>query len=136
MSDRTPADLDPEIRAKCQRWQDACRSLGIEVGISQTYRSDAEQDADYAQGRTAPGPIITNAKAGESAHNCTLNGAPAAKAFDFYIVGTGGKLDWDANDPQWKIAIAMGEYLGMVSGSTWHMRDCPHFELKDWDKKA
>ena len=33
------------------------------------HRPNDVQDALYAQGRTAPGDIVTNAKAGESAHN-------------------------------------------------------------------
>ena len=33
------------------------------------HRSDVIQDALYAQGRTTPGDIVTNAKAGESKHN-------------------------------------------------------------------
>nr|WP_295770097.1 M15 family metallopeptidase [Rhodoferax sp.] len=32
-------------------------------------RSCAEQDALYAQGRTAPGNKVTNAKSGDSNHN-------------------------------------------------------------------
>ncbi len=33
------------------------------------HRPNDTQDALYAQGRTAPGDIVTNAKAGESTHN-------------------------------------------------------------------
>jgi hypothetical protein len=37
--------------------------------IGQGYRTNAEQDALYAQGRTTPGPIVTWARGGESIHN-------------------------------------------------------------------
>ena len=134
MSDRDLNDLDPALLSLCQQWLDACHAQGINVFITQTYRSDAEQDADYAQGRTTPGNIITNAQAGQSAHNCTLeDGTPASAAFDFAIQGANGVLDWDASDPAWQTAISIGEGLGLVSGSTWHsIKDTPHFELPNW----
>ena len=102
------------------------------MGISQTYRSNAQQDADYAQGRTVPGKIITNAKAGESPHNCTLDdGTPASAAFDFFILDENdNKCDWNATDAQWQEAISIGEALGLVSGSTFAIKDNDHFELQ------
>lgn len=111
---------------------------GCKVSLSQTYRSNAEQDADYARGRTEPGHIITNARAGQSPHNCTLpDGTPAAMAFDVAIAGPDGHLDWNADDDRWQAAIEIGESLGLVSGSTFHgIRDCPHFEMRGWHAPA
>jgi peptidoglycan LD-endopeptidase CwlK len=137
MTDTNLDDLDDELNSLCQKWLAACQGAGLKVGISQTYRSSAEQDADYAKGRTAPGDIITNARGGESPHNCVdENGDPASCAFDFFIYANdgSGKLDWNAADPQWQKAIAIGESLGLVSGSTFHsIKDNPHFELKGWN---
>lgn len=135
MSDRNLNDLHPDLLPLCEQWTEACAGANIRVGISETYRSKEEQDADYAQGRTAPGKIITNARGGESPHNCTLeDGTPASAAFDFFIYDANGdgKLDWNANDEQWKKAIAIGESIGLVSGSTFHLRDNDHFELDGW----
>ena len=131
MNDRSLEDLDPTLRPLAQQFLDACHAAGIDAFITQTYRSCAEQDSDYACGRTAPGNVITNAKGGQSAHNCTLpDGTPASKAFDFAIQGENGTLDWDATDPEWVTAISIGENLGLVSGSTWHsIKDDPHMEL-------
>ncbi|WP_442780551.1 M15 family metallopeptidase [Bacillus sp. Au-Bac7] len=42
---------------------------GIYVLITDGYLSYAEQDALYAQGRTKPGEIFTNANGGQSKHN-------------------------------------------------------------------
>lgn len=39
------------------------------VRITQGIRTNDEQDAMYAQGRTTPGKKITNAKGGQSIHN-------------------------------------------------------------------
>jgi peptidoglycan L-alanyl-D-glutamate endopeptidase CwlK len=50
----------------------ACAAAGISATITFTYRSPATQDALYAQGRTKPGRIVTNARAGSSFHNYGL----------------------------------------------------------------
>jgi peptidoglycan L-alanyl-D-glutamate endopeptidase CwlK len=42
---------------------------GIECKYISGTRTYAEQDALYAKGRTAPGPIVTKARGGESNHN-------------------------------------------------------------------
>ncbi len=47
---------------------DAC-AQGFMYGVAQGYRSIAEQNRLYAQGRTLPGPIVTNARGGQSNHN-------------------------------------------------------------------
>lgn len=134
MSDRNLDDLDPRLKALCQTWMSVCGQKGIKVGISQTYRSEEEQNADYAQGRTTPGKVITNARYGQSPHNCVdANGRPAARAFDFFIYNDDGKtLDWNPADAKWQAAIAAGEGLGMVSGSVFHLRDNDHFEMAGW----
>ena len=47
-------------------------SQGVIVEIVQGLRTFAEQDALYAQGRTGPGAIVTQARGGESNHNYGL----------------------------------------------------------------
>lgn len=139
MADRSLIDLHPHLAVLLTKWEEATNATiaPYEVGVSQTWRSWAEQDADYAQGRTTPGHIITNARGGESPHNCTddgtATGKPAAKAFDFFIIGPNSQLDWNAGHPCWQRAIAIGESLGLVSGSEFHsIHDGPHFELPNW----
>ena len=39
-----------------------CEKQGLQIKIGETLRTTAEQDALYAQGRTKPGTIVTNAK--------------------------------------------------------------------------
>lgn len=134
MTDRTLADLHPDLQDLCEKFLNACQALGLDVIITETYRSKGEQDADYAKGRTVDGKIITNARGGESPHNCTLpDGTPAAKAFDFAIKDDAGNLDWDASDSRWKQAISVGQCLGLTSGSTFHhISDSPHMEMPNW----
>ena len=107
------------------------RAAGVEAFISCTYRSNEEQDRVYAQGRTEPGKTVTNAKGGQSPHNCTQDGLPASRAFDIALryVGSNNLL-WDAHSPVWRRAVAIGEGLGLESGSRWS--DWPHFQIRNW----
>lgn len=134
MPNRSLEDLHPDLKTLCQQFLDGCHAQGVNVFITQTYRSNAEQDADYAKGRTQPGNVVTNARAEQSPHNWILeDGTAASKAFDFAIKGENGTLDWNANDAAWKLAISIGENLGLVSGSTFHsIKDNPHMELANW----
>lgn len=134
MPDRNLDDLDADLYPLCIKFIDACHAQGINVIITETYRSSEQQDADFAQGRTLPGRIITNARGGESPHNCTDDeGKPASCAFDFAIRQGDGTLDWNAADPAWQTALSIGKGLALVSGGDWHSpKDYPHFELKDW----
>jgi hypothetical protein len=67
------------------------------------------------------GRKITNARGGQSPHNCTLpDGTPAARPFGFAIRLGVNEFDWDADDDQWQDAIAIGKVLGLMSGSMFH----------------
>lgn len=134
MSDRSFSDLDIRLQSLAPQFEDNCKTAGIDAFVDQTYRCECDQNADYAKGRTTPGKIITNARYGQSPHNCTLpDGTPAARAFDFAIQDATGVLDWDAGDSEWQAAIKIGEDLGLVSGSTFHSpKDSPHLELPNW----
>lgn len=135
MPSRNLADLDPVLQSLCKEFLAQCASAGIKANVDCTYRSNAEQDADYAQGRVTPGGIITNAKAGQSAHNCmAADGTPAAKAFDIYITNDDGTLNWDTTSLPWETAGQIGQGLGLVWGGAWegNLVDYPHFELVNW----
>lgn len=89
--------------------------------ITQAYRTKAEQDALYAQGRTKPGKIVTNAKGGYSNHNYGLS-------FD-YVPLDGTRAIWDANNPLWSKFGLIGESLGLEWGARWkQLPDRPHLQ--------
>src|ERR1051325_4810488 len=118
---------------------------GISILLTCTYRSMEEQDKLYAQGRTTPGHIVTNAKAGKSKHNTvTPQGKPAAEAFDI-VPMRNGKIIWgvtgqgindnpaddDTNDLEvWQRIGAHGVAVGLKwygsPGSPF--REFPHFQ--------
>lgn len=83
-------------------------------------RTFAQSDALYAQGRTAPGCIVTNAPAGRSFHNYFL-------AVDFDMV-TNGKDDY-AVGPHWMEIVSIMKKHGFEWGGDWNsIKDNPHFE--------
>jgi peptidoglycan L-alanyl-D-glutamate endopeptidase CwlK len=123
MSDRNIADLHPLLQPKCQAHIDACKAAGIDLILTCTYRSSLDQNALYAQGRTAPGVIITNAKGGQSMHQYRL-------AYDCVPV-VNGKALWDSSSPIWGKVGELGKAQGLEWGWDWpgSFREMPHFQL-------
>ena len=68
------------------------------IDAEQGFRTFALQDALYAQGRTTPGAIVTNAKGGQSPHNYGL-------AVDVTLLTPRG-ADWNYAGPDWQRLIA------------------------------
>ena len=124
----------PRLQKIADVWIKACATEGITVAISETLRTAAEQDALYAQGRTKPGNIVTNAKGSSyrSQHQWGI-------AFDFYLkmdVDGDGKIADDAyNDSKghFRKAAEIGKKLGLAWGGDWSsIVDKPHLYLPDW----
>lgn len=130
MPSRRIEDLHPLMRPRVQAWLAACRDAGLDVLVYCTVRSWAEQAALYAQGRTAPGSIVTHARAGESAHNHAL-------ALDFVPL-VAGKAQWAAPTParprpEWTQAVELAERAGLESASRWpRFREWPHLQMPAW----
>ena len=81
----------------------------------------------YEQGRTKPGKIVTNAKAGESAHNWGLafDGAPLL----------GGKIDWDPENPIWTRYGQVATESGLEWAGNWvSFKEYPHIQLPNWEQ--
>lgn len=51
----------PRLQFLASRLVEECNKQGLKIKIGETLRTVAEQDALYAQGRTQPGNIVTNA---------------------------------------------------------------------------
>lgn len=58
---RDISQLHPELQNKITKLTELCNGEGLPLGIGECFRSVQEQDELYAQGRTKPGSIITNA---------------------------------------------------------------------------
>jgi peptidoglycan LD-endopeptidase CwlK len=65
-------ELHPTVKRGAMQLQSKMKELGYDLLVTSTYRDLESQSALYAQGRTLPGKIVTNAKAGQSIHNYRL----------------------------------------------------------------
>ncbi|EAF4733424.1 alkaline phosphatase, partial [Listeria monocytogenes] len=99
---------------------------GIYLCVAQGYRSSAEQNALYTQGRTKPGAVVTNAKGGQSNHNYGV-------AVDLCLYTSDGKnVIWESTTSRWKTVVSAMKAEGFEWGGDWKsFKDYPHFELYD-----
>ena len=102
--------------------------------FSFTFRTFAEQDKLYAQGRTTRGQKVTNAKGGQSYHNYGL-------AIDVVLLidrdknGTHETASWDTKPDydgdgksDWLEIVAIFKRYGWTWGGDWKFYDAPHFQ--------
>jgi peptidoglycan L-alanyl-D-glutamate endopeptidase CwlK len=129
--------LHPSLRAEALKiYKEICSELTGRAmcRFAYTIRTFAEQDALYAQGRTKPGKVVTNAKGGQSYHNYGL-------AVDIVLIrdmdGNGSfetaswdtKLDADGDgQPDWMEVVAIFKRHGWEWGGDWKFTDMPHFQ--------
>lgn len=121
-------EVHPLLASKIRQLDSILSAQSIEIQVTQGLRSWNQQAALYAQGRTTPGPIVTNAQPGYSWHQFGLAvDLVCAAAFD----PQGQFLpDWNPQHPCWQTMIAKGETLGMYSGAEFRtLPDYPHFQL-------
>lgn len=99
------------------------------VRFTQALRTIEEQDGLYAQGRSKPGKIVTNAKGGTSYHNYGL-------AVDIVLILENKQISWDMktdydddNFPDWMECVRIFESHGWEWGGRWiSFKDFPHFQ--------
>jgi peptidoglycan L-alanyl-D-glutamate endopeptidase CwlK len=116
--------LHPVVAAKVRKFIEACQAAGIDLLVTSTYRDMESQAQLYAQGRTTPGKIVTNAKPGQSFHNFRIavdvvplvNGKPV-----WGTSGEDGKL--------WEKVGAIGESCGLEWAKRWKsFPELAHFQ--------
>jgi peptidoglycan L-alanyl-D-glutamate endopeptidase CwlK len=131
--------LRPKVKTLANQLIAQCTGAGIQIAVTQTLRTLEEQDKLYAQGRTKPGNIVTNAKGGFSFHNFGV-------AFDVCPL-LKGNPDWNNTELFNRIGKT-GIFLGLEWGGNWtKFPDLPHLQytggytlsefqknLVDWSK--
>jgi len=121
INSRDLGELLPVVKAKVIDFIDRCKAEGIDILVTSTYRDAESQNALYAQGRTAPGKIVTNAKAGDSWHNwrCAVDVVPMVN----------GKPNWDGSHPVWSKIGELGEQAGLEWAGRWRsFKELAHFQ--------
>lgn len=129
--------LRGEVRCMYEAMCAVLTSPYVKLRFSWTLRTMEQQRVLYAQGRTAPGPVVTWALPGKSYHNYGL-------AFDIVLLidkdknGTfetaswDTRKDWDLDSvPDWEEVAEIGKQYGwqwgIISRKGKHI-DKPHFQ--------
>ena len=129
--------LHPKLRDETiEMYDEIVASLtgSAQCRFSHTLRTFAEQDALFAQGRTKPGKVVTNAKGGQSYHNYGL-------AIDIVLLidkdknGTFETASWDTRTDfdkdgkaDWMEVVQIFKRFGYEWGGDWKFKDDPHFQ--------
>jgi len=116
-------ELHPDIRQDAiDAYTLACKitPVGVHPLITEALRSFERSDDLYAQGRTKPGNIVTNAKGGNSMHNYAL-------AIDFVLM-VNGKMAWDVNENWMKVVKCFKDKGFTWGGNFRSIKDYPHLE--------
>lgn len=118
--------LHPKLQDKIAELEVLCKKNGLKIKITECLRTVAEQDALYAQGRTKPGKIVTNAK-GSTYSSMHLWGVAVDVCRD------DGKGAYYDNDGFFTKVGKLGQSIGLEWGGSWKsIVDKPHFQLPDW----
>lgn len=123
--------LNPIVRQAAEELIVRTYNTGVPIVITQGLRTIAYQDQLYAQGRTAPGKIVTNAKGGQSFHNFGLAIDFALLMPDGRAVSWGTYRDGDKDGQRdWLEVASIGKGLGFEWGGDWKsFLDLPHFQM-------
>lgn len=101
-------------------------SVPFDLYVYEGVRSLERSAELYAQGRTRPGPIVSNAQPGQSPHNWRM-------AADVYPYVNGKSVE-NADAPEWAEFGAAVKLAGMTWGGDFsRLVDKPHVELPDWE---
>jgi peptidoglycan L-alanyl-D-glutamate endopeptidase CwlK len=133
-ADRDLSKLYPAFREKVEAILDqfkpwcAIHFPGHDAALAEGYRSTQRQQELYSQGRTTPGPIVTqkNGTTNPSNHQSCL-------AADIAFTTPNG-LTWDVPESAWQYLQHLAHLEGLTSGSDWKsFKDEPHVEFPTSD---
>jgi peptidoglycan LD-endopeptidase CwlK len=117
-------EVHPELYRRIVKLDAMIPMLNLQV--TQGYRTFAQQDALYAQGRTAPGKIITDAIGAQSSHCYGY----AVDVVPEDIMP--GQPDWDLGHAAWKKILATAPSVGLAEGALFRtFPDSPHLYLQE-----
>jgi peptidoglycan L-alanyl-D-glutamate endopeptidase CwlK len=123
--------IHPKLRGEVEEIYDEINTAlsgSAMCRFSYTLRTFAEQNVLYAQGRTKPGKIVTNARGGLSYHNY-------GQAIDIVLIINGKEASWnDKKDfdgdgkADWMEIVNIFKQFGWEWGGDWKFSDSPHFQ--------
>lgn len=127
ISEQRLAEVAPALARIARQLAADLAAGGVYVRVVQGLRSWTQQDALYAQGRTAPGAVVTNVRGGYSYHNF---GMAVDLVPSEFAPGQPYAPDWNPQHSAWKTMEMAGQAAGLTSGAAWRsFPDAPHFQL-------
>lgn len=122
--------LHPDLQICVNKFLEECKKQGLDVCITETLRTQEEQEELYAQGRTKPGKIVTNCRGYQSPHCWGV-------AFDFCRNVKGREYDntdkfFDKVGEIAKTIFDDTEYDLFWGGDFKTFVDKPHIEMKKY----
>lgn len=110
-------ELKPTAQKACRLFLEKCKEAGIDIFITETYRSQKRQNELWEQGRTKPGQIVTwtlnSRHTSRRAWDIAVNGN---NLYDMSVIRKAGEI---------------GKQLGITWGGIWSPPDYPHFEVTE-----
>lgn len=130
-------DLITPAKLRALEFAYRCHHAGIDLIVTCTVRDAEAQDALYAQGRTQPGRIVTNARGGESFHQYKVALDVVPMRYGKPVWGTAGNgIDNDPYDDEiddlelWQRLGLIGESCDLEWAGRWkRFRELPHFQF-------
>lgn len=123
--------LHPQLNYKLGKLLKLCEKKGIYLIVTEGFRSKEQQDRLYAQGRTAPGKIVTYAR-GSSESSQHQWGIAFDIAMNYDVDGDEKVTDDTWNPKGFKEVAKIAKSIGLGWGGDWKFVDIPHFYLKKW----
>lgn len=122
---RDISELTPNAQKACNLFMAECKRQGLNVLITETYRSQERQNYLYEQGRTRKGNVVTWTK--NSRHT-------SRRAWDI-CKNVKGQEYSDASF--FKKCGEIAKKFNITWGGTWKTPDTPHFEIpENWNYKG
>lgn len=117
-------ELDDKTREAAELFLQIARGQGLDVIITETYRTQERQDYLYSLGRTAKGSVVTWTK--NSKHT-------ERNAFDIAKDSPGHEYDDVAF---FEKCAEIGESIGLEAGFYWKngQQDMPHFQMSPFGR--
>lgn len=127
---KLPDKLNNIVAQRSEQLIQRAKEKGINVIITDGFRSIEEQNLLYEQGRSTEGDIVTRVKGGQSYHNYGL-------AIDFVILNKKKQPKWDLKydgngngKSDWMEVVDIAKELGFTWGGDWEtFKDYPHLQM-------
>ena len=116
---RDIGELTPNAQRACNLFMAECKRHGLNVLITETYRSQERQDYLYAQGRTRAGKKVTWT---------TSSRHTSRRAWDICKNVKGAEY---SDDEFFKKCGEIARKFNITWGGSWKTPDTPHFEISE-----